>query len=128
MSNSVTIKCSNYGSILTFSEKTDDYWFVGIKGKDLSGKIRIHDHIDNPERLFKDISKDWKGFEGTKSYKSLEGELVITARHDRKSHIELQIALTPNDSPDDWVLKFKIFIQINQLEHLSQKVEEFFEK
>ena len=54
--------------------------------------------------LFNGIARDWRGWDGTRSYSSLEGELDIAARHDGIGQIRLVVSLG-SLSPPSWRLE-----------------------
>lgn len=54
-------------------------------------------------RFFREMADEWRGFEGVKSFASLEGELWIEARHDGVGTIYCQVRLRQPEPPE-WEL------------------------
>jgi hypothetical protein len=53
--------------------------------------------------FFRSLANDWKGWEGERSYSSLEGQLHLQCRHDGKGIVELQVTLGKPEPPS-WAL------------------------
>ncbi|MBO1266445.1 hypothetical protein J1902_00355 [Arthrobacter sp. PO-11] len=56
---------------------------VSVTLKDLSGHRKVAAHygkgFDDLSEFFEDLAGHWKGWPGTKSYESLEGDLLLSA-------------------------------------------------
>jgi hypothetical protein len=39
------------------------------------------------------LAKDWRGWPGVRSWRSMEGELTLEASHDGRAHVQLAVAL-----------------------------------
>lgn len=48
---------------------------------------------ENLARFFEALAESWRGWDGQRSYESIEGDLELVARHD--GHIRLGVSLTP---------------------------------
>jgi hypothetical protein len=50
-----------------------------------------------------DLALHWQGWDGLKEYKSLEGELALSARNDGYGHVRLMVSMERFDgTADDW--------------------------
>lgn len=72
---------------------------VEVELTDLKGRREVAAHyasgFQDLSEFFEDLAERWIGWPGTKTYKSLEGDLQLTASH-TGSHIELGfISLIP---------------------------------
>ena len=126
MADEVVIKCKNDGNTLSFSQRNKEGWTTEIIGVGITAKIKITDFLGDPSSFFSDLASQWQGWEGIKTYRSLEGELAIHARHDKKGTVSLQVLLTPNDRGDDWKLENIFGIDPGQLNMISQEMKDFF--
>lgn len=54
-------------------------------------------------RFFRELADSWRGFEDAKSFASLEGELLIEARHDGVGTIYCDVHLR-QPAPPEWEL------------------------
>lgn len=69
------------------------------------------------------LADDWRGWDGERGWRSLDGKLRITARHDGKGHVSLGGALRGHSlSPDAWLAR--VFITVEAGEQLSSLVAE----
>lgn len=59
--------------------------------------VTFNDLID----FFKALSADWRGWQGERSYDSLEGDLRLTATHDGR-HVRLAVTLRQSAVADGW--------------------------
>jgi hypothetical protein len=68
--------------------------------------------------LFTGLAEAWKGFDGTRSFGSLEGQLTIEARHDGLGTVRCDVHLR-QPSPPEWdlsaTLDFGAGAQLGQL-------------
>jgi hypothetical protein len=59
--------------------------------------------MDELVNYFDDLADHWQGWDGVKEYKSLEGKLALSARHDGYGHVRLMVAMERFDgSANDW--------------------------
>lgn len=66
------------------------------------------------------LADDWRGWHGERTYRSLDGKMRITARHDGSGHVALRATLTGSASlPDAWSAAVTVTLeageQLNQL-------------
>jgi hypothetical protein len=67
----------------------------------------------------------WRGFEDTKSFASLEGELCIDARHDGLGSVYCEVYLR-QPSPPEWQLSAVLdFGAGAHLDAVASEIEEF---
>ncbi len=57
---------------------------------------------------FERLAQDWKGWRGSREWRSLEGELQISAVHD--GHIRLELELR-GPFPQDWLVRCEIALE-----------------
>jgi hypothetical protein len=53
--------------------------------------------------FFRSLANDWRGWEGERSYSSLEGELLLQCRHDGRGLVEFRVTLGRPELPS-WAL------------------------
>jgi len=91
---------------------------------ELMGKRDVQQHYASAFRdladYFGSLAADWKGWSGERTWRSLEGELALTAWHD--GHVRLQVELRgPFDR--DWRLRCELTIEPG--EQLSAAARDF---
>ena len=73
----------------------------------------------------RDLANSWQGFEGLKEYASLEGQLLLSCRHDGKGTVECMVTLRQPEPPE-WTLAALLeFGAGAHLERLANEVEAF---
>jgi hypothetical protein len=53
--------------------------------------------------FFTEMERDWRGWEGERTFESLEGDLLLSAAHD--GHVVLGVALRQSTIPDGWSVR-----------------------
>lgn len=71
-------------------------------------------------QFFEDLAEHWTGWPGTKTYRSLEGDLQFAASH-TGSQIELGFTLQDPEFPETWSLRGRLTLDAG--EELSRTAE-----
>lgn len=76
---------------------------LGFEGLRVSKRINVHYStcMDELIAYLIDLAEQWRGWKSTKTYRSLEGDLTLTARHDGK-HVLLDVEVKRFDPPREW--------------------------
>jgi len=74
--------------------------------------------------LFAFLSDNWKGWEGSKNWSSLEGELSIEAHSDRIGHVYLAVRLR-DGAPARWTLEVDLVLEAGMLADLAVIAHKF---
>lgn len=80
----------------------------------------------SPDELFAEMSVEWGGWQGIKSWKALEGEYSLSATCDSLGHISLVAELSQNNYPPCWTGSLFLDIDAGSLESLSKNAKAFF--
>lgn len=81
-----------------------------------------------PSDLFEDLALNWRGWEGIKSWVSMEGELELTATCDRIGHVILNVKIPENLIERRWSAQAGVLIEAGQLDRLAIEVKAYFER
>ena len=68
--------------------------------------------------LFEDLAANWRGWLGRKEWRSLEGELRLTAECDRLGHVWITTELGQG-SPAAWTATLVVLVEAGQLDGLA---------
>jgi hypothetical protein len=87
---------------------------------DLSSATQVYvlggcDHLD---RFWRDLAENWRGWEGTRSWQSLEGDLELSATSDRLGHVALEVRLEEG-APFPWRVHGKLSLDAGQLHRIA---------
>ena len=74
--------------------------------------------------LFAYMAEHWRGWEGLRTWGSLEGELKIAARTDRLGHVYLDVTLREG-APEKWTLRTNLVLEAGMLEQAAKGAREF---
>ena len=126
MEESVTIVSARDATRLTFSGVAGEIFTAAVQGDSFTGRLKVSTyHYGPPSPLFAEMADAWRGWEGTKEWTALEGELCLKASHDRLGHINLEVRMR-SGHPADWQLETSLELQAGQLEALSRDVGKLF--
>jgi hypothetical protein len=99
------------GASITFSDAGDPsigYDFIAftamVSAPGLSATSDVLS-MEGPQGLrefFRSLAADWRGWEGARTWKSIEHDLSIEARVDRRGHVRLVFTLRQSYRPDAW--------------------------
>ena len=83
------------------------------------------DHFESLSAFFRDLAHHWRGWDGTKGWESLEGELSLAATADNAGHITLRVVLLNYSAPERWRAEASISLDAGLLDEIAKGVERF---
>lgn len=75
---------------------------------------------------FQDLAENWRGWDGTKCERSVEGHLELEATADSTGHITLRVTLSNEPLYDVWRASCRLRLEAGQLEALAKRASRFF--
>jgi hypothetical protein len=104
----------------------DRHYFVAtLRGPDLNAEARVATYMSAGfVELFDDLAAHWRGWAGKKEWRSLEGELQLTAECDRLGHVWLTVGLCQG-APAVWTVTLVLLVEAGQLEALARAARTF---
>jgi hypothetical protein len=82
-----------------------------------------------PSQLFGELASSWRGWQGVKTWLSLEGELEIQATSDSTGHVTLLFKVPAYAAGGlSWSAQCSVVVEAGQLERVAQESHEFFRK
>ena len=106
-----------------------DYFSIRVTGKKLDASARVYafsPHSRSLPRLFEEAAAEWQGWDGVKSWESLEREFEIRCSNDRRGHVTAGIELRSGLYHLDWYVQFAVLVEAGQLDELARRAREFF--
>ena len=96
---------------------------------EVSYRVYAFDPHDNGlSKFFSELAQEWKGWDGPKIWKSLEGEFELQCQHDRVGHVTTTATLHSNAYGNGWTGQIRFDIAAGQLEDAAAGVKRFFER
>ena len=128
MEHSTTIKSAHDGMTLEFSDRVGGYYRVSLSGSGFHGTCQVYAYEPGtgPDKFFRDLATNWRGWQGKKEWLSLEGELRFSATCDSTGHTSLSVRLHSGPYPFDWSLSGVLLLEAGGLEGIVAEVEKFF--
>ena len=126
--NKVIIKSSNSSATLTFQERDGEYFSVVYDSPAIQLNKRVWGYTDCSFliELFSQIAKEWKGWKGSKSWESIEGEFGVKATCDNLGHVTLNLSIREWNDPEPWDVNVDLVLDTGQTERVSKQINSFF--
>ena len=133
MANEFIIKTPS-GPILKF-EKHSDFIDVGrwgnfivtLQNAPVNGSIKLSDLEPNRWAIFfEEMSKEWRGRQGTKRIESIEGDLIMQASSDSLGHISVRTELRADQGGADSLITGTLVLEAGALESIAKSANSFF--
>ena len=111
--------------------KTDgsEYYRVTLRENqfEVSSLVYAFDPKDDGlAKFFTGLANDWKGWDGSREWSSLEGEFQLECEHDRVGHVVIRATLHSNPYGYGWTGQIRFEITPGELEAVSAEVAQFF--
>jgi uncharacterized protein DUF6228 len=111
----------------TRAQDNESVWSYVAKLTIPEGELatEVYDHGDWLRPFFQDLADAWRGFEGTKEYGSLEGQLLLACQHDGRGTVECKVTLR-QPWPPEWSVEAVLHFGAGaHLERLADQVGAF---
>lgn len=86
------------------------YLSVTLEGPDIRASRQVYEGYDEGftslARYFGDLAANWRGWNGSRHYESIEGDLRVQATHD--GHINLRVLLWESTVPAGWRVEAEV--------------------
>jgi hypothetical protein len=108
--------------MFSLERERDDYWLARLDGQGASAQCSVYAYLgEGIGEFFRSMARDWRGWAGTRSWSSLEGDLEIEATADGLGHTTLLISLTC-DLVRQWRVQGTLVLDAADLERLPGQV------
>ncbi|MFZ9595110.1 MAG: DUF6228 family protein [Bdellovibrionia bacterium] len=114
---------SEGAGLLKLGPRKGEYIDVGIERQSLLASTRVYLYDDNRSllRLFEELAANWRGWEGSKDWSSLEGDVTISCTTDNLGHISFNVELTNNNTEPPWTIRTKLTVDAGILEKILKE-------
>lgn len=86
------------------------YLSVTLEGPDLRASRQVYEGYDEGftslARYFGDLAHNWRGWEGSRDYESIESDFRVQATHD--GHVNLRVLLRESTVPTGWRVEAEV--------------------
>ena len=72
------------------------------------------------------IAADWQGWQGSRSWESLEGEFSLECTHDGLGHVRFAARLRSGQDENDWEVQTTVTTDAGLLEQTAAEAKRFF--
>jgi len=131
MKDPVRIASANGRRALIFRDVEGDYFTVALDAGDCNAELGVYAFADahGLADLFVSMAEEWRGWEGEKSWCSLEGEFELHATTDALGYVAIRAVLTNAnlESEEPWHMDAVLVTEAGQLERMAVEVCALFE-
>lgn len=125
MTEIFTIASRDRGASLILSPLDGDYFSAQLIHPGLDAQARVGSYMcEGLGDFFAGMADDWKGWSGSRTWASLEGELRLSAESDRTGHVYLGAHLH-DGAPARWTVELGLIVEAGQLERLASMARAF---
>lgn len=126
---SVHIKSVNTNAEVVFSDLDGEFVSVAVRGPGRSATKEVSLYTDplGIANLLQSAANDWSGWDGTKTWSSLERDFKIELSCKRSGHVNLTVTLDSEmGGADPWFVRSTIGLEAGQLSHIAKLAARFF--
>jgi len=102
---------------------------VTLRANDFEVSTRVYAFTPDGQGLqsfFAELAEQWRGWEGTMAWSSLEGEFTLECQHDRIGHVLTTATLHSSTMPDGWTGQVRFVIAASELDSIAAGLAHFF--
>ena len=101
------------------------FFLATLRSRGVIGTARVGSFMANGlADFFAYMAEHWRGWDGIRTWGSLEGELKMTARSDRLGHVFLDVTLREG-APEKWTLRASLVLEAGMLDQVAKRAREF---
>src|ERR1041384_5591920 len=113
------MKSANSEAMVEFANYANDYFEVVLSEPNFRGMLKVYQPDSPlPTELFRDLARNWKGWDGKRLWASIEGELTLSATCDSAGHTMLTVELR-RQTRDAWRLLGHLVLEAGQLDEIA---------
>nr|WP_272952597.1 DUF6228 family protein [Kribbella amoyensis] len=103
-------------------------YLVSITGEGLEAEAVVTSlEGDSLDAYFSDLAERFRGWEGVREWRSLEGQLRIVAKWSSRGHVTLRVHLRSTHHRDVWETSAEFDVEAGaEMDALSTEVAQFF--
>ncbi len=127
-----TLESSREGGFLTIEREerpTAKWWYVTVETGGLRAATRTDGDpmgiAESIGRFFKSLGEDWRGWDGERTWSSIEGTFALNATHDGLGHVPLRVHLQQNVYEHAWQVDAVIHLEAGGLPAVAREALRF---
>ena len=122
---SFEIRSAEHGACLLLRRIRDGFIAkFDAPGIDAAKKVYVLGGCDGFDEFWRELAGDWRGWEGTRSFGSLDGELELSVVSDRLGHVTPEACLSEG-SPFRWRAHGIVALEAGQLDCIAADARTF---
>ena len=103
-------------------------WFTArLVGPSLSASVEVYElHFQRWAGFFRDLARDWRGWDGERVVESTEGHLRLSCSADRLGHVSICVGLAGDWGPSAWQAQATVSLDAGSLDEVALRARQFF--
>ncbi|HKP68281.1 MAG TPA: DUF6228 family protein [Pyrinomonadaceae bacterium] len=108
-----------------------EYYRVTLRENEFEASVRVYafDPTDNGlPKFFGELAASWNGWDGKRTWSSLEGEFELSCEHDRVGHVATTATIHSNRHGHGWIGQIRFDMAAGELQGIASGVARFFSR
>lgn len=126
----MTVVIDSGAGKLSLGPLDNEYLEVSYQTNGITISAKPYLYIDGVglANFFRSMANEWKGWEGSKSWASIENDFELEATNNGTNSVDLFFSLRKNiGADDDWEFKGKIKVELGALDKVAEDIETLFQ-
>jgi hypothetical protein len=106
-----------------------EWWRATLTLPGLSATARVDrfspDGEHTPGVFFRRLADDWRGWDGERTWASIEGAVDLAATHDGLGHVALRVRICGGQFEHDWTVTGVVWLDAGQLAQTARRAAAF---
>jgi hypothetical protein len=127
--NNASIELSEQEGLAT--RDGSEFYRVTFRENEFEASVQVYafdPKNDGLPKFFGALARDWKGWDGPRSWRSLEGEFELICEHDGIGHATMTATIHSNPYSHGWTGQIRFNIAPGELEGIAAGLNRFFGK
>ena len=131
MDTSLVIEGHSHRVLIHSLAYADEGWLdqftIQLEGEGFAAKAVVSSPNSGPELIgfFQGLESNWRGWEGSKVWRTFEGELAISAKMSAQGRVAISFTLHTPVHDEGWSGQVTVALYAGELQSLAAKVSEF---
>ena len=123
-----TLTILNGSNKLEIGPRNGEYLDILFSSQNVkvSTKSYLYRDAEELSTFFKSLAANWKGWEGCKTWHSIESDIHFEAIHNNLGAIILKFQIQQDQTSNPWAFKGQISIELGMLQSISENAEKIF--
>jgi Family of unknown function (DUF6228) len=133
MAGSLVIRSAHDSGVLELQPAEESRPATDFLARFATGSLKADVRVYGPDgklglgEFFGGLAREWRGWDGERTWESLEGEVALRATHDRVGHVRLAVELVDRsgDIGYSWSARGGLMLEAGSLDAIARAAQQF---